>query len=309
MNRNLISSLGIWSAAVLTAGCLGGGGGGSAPPPPAAMTLGFPGFGNAPANSSFDLEGDFRTGQISIDAGGDAALSVAREGGLQATVEFDGAGAWDALTIPSARTPLDVDAGDGDAVSRVGSTIRFSDANGRDEGLFREAVITDGGLTPNVERLEHMSFGIWATEASPNLIRIGAGAFGSPTDPGRLRGMAAYDGEVVGYYVNPSAEAFATVARLTADLDFDAGDFTAVTRDSVRISTSGTNTADPRLNMFMNGTINGRTFSGTAVATSGRMTGDFTGGVYGPDGREMGGTFDMQGVDGRHAGAFGARAR
>ena len=295
------------AAAMAVSACMGGGGG-SSPPPPTPIVQAAPSFVSAPPNSTFAVVADARTGSRTTLPSGAEAISVTAEPGSRATVGFNQTGGWSALSISSIRAPFSANESAGDTFDRTGGKIRMEANGGRDIGSFRTSVPTEGGLNPQIEQLEHMTFGVWASGTGVPLSSIGVGAFGWATNPSALRGLAAYDGAIDGIYVDRTAALFATEGRLTADINFDTGAVTAVTRETRKIG-NGINEFDPRLDFFMNGTVTGNVLSGRAVTGSGVMTGEFTGRVFGPQGQEIGGTFNLDGADGRHVGAFGARAR
>jgi len=163
---------------------------------------------------------------------------------------------------------------------------------------------------------EYQTFGIWASGLDTGTGVAGAGSFGRATAESSLpvSGEATYLGQATGLYLDPDGAAFAAFAAFEADFDFGDRSFTAFTSGTAVIDTvTGVSSLMPSLNFAGAGTVSvsgpfGGSADGTFEADIGAigLNGTLNGRLYGPNGEEIGGVFNMSGLSGQYIGAIGA---
>jgi len=164
---------------------------------------------------------------------------------------------------------------------------------------------------PGENDLEYTTFGAWLTNGGPGPDTRAAGAFGVETLAAEIPnvGSASYAGASAGVFVDRNGRHYTTRSKFSSSANFRTGDVTLGTIDTEARSMAAL-TEDPveapALDFAGQGRINGRTGIEASVRSVGGMTGDAEGRFYGPDGKEIGGTFEMRGPQGTYIGAFGA---
>ena len=203
------------------------------------------------------------------------------------------------LIVEAGDASIVFDVGDGDVVATQDSALAFASAD-----LERVAVFE----LPS-QRFAYQTFGIWHSGAVSGGGTIGAGSFGIKTAGGDVprSGAATYDGIAIGY-AEIDGDVFLTDARVLATTsDFQQIDFG--TSDTHVSFLDGTGrAAEQELNIVGTLTVTGNGFSGPASTNAtGIDSGTVSGHFFGPDGAEIGGTFDLDGNGTAYTGAFGAR--
>lgn len=220
-------------------------------------------------------------------------------------VKYDGT-SLDAITI---NTTIE-----NDTVTATPTTTTYSnfidyvDTNGDVVVVTASSTTTDEtrGLLivdPYGSLFEYQSFGAWETihedYSGTKTVRIGlmSGGYITPVDDIPLDGTAAFDGFMVGYYVEPDGTPYVIVALTDIDVNFATDnmnfrttqtqviDIDSVLYDATDLNLAGT------LNLYTVGEVRGQYIQGGISTTRGsnELTGMVDGYFYGPNAEEMGG--------------------
>jgi hypothetical protein len=166
------------------------------------------------------------------------------------------------------------------------------------------AVISD----QNLMGFEYQSYGVWLNGINVGMGKIAAMSAGAATPAlgVPVAGVAAYNGSSTGFYVDPAGDTFLAFADFSANVDFGtlAMDV-ASTKTRVLDVNSDVTSANLTLNYAGVGAVALDGSFVTAIAATG-LAGSLDGKLYGPSAQELGGTFDMSGLNGLYIGAVGA---
>jgi hypothetical protein len=166
------------------------------------------------------------------------------------------------------------------------------------------AVISDH----NLMGFEYQSYGVWLNGIDVGMGIVAAMTAGAATPASGVpvAGLALYNGSSTGFYVDPAGEPFLAFADFDASVDFG----------TLAMSVSSTNTQVLNANTLVTSANGALDYAGVgAVALDGSfvtaiaatdLAGTLDGKLYGPFAEELGGTFDMSGLNGRYIGAVGA---
>jgi hypothetical protein len=169
---------------------------------------------------------------------------------------------------------------------------------------------------PAAMGFEYQTFGIWASGLDTGTGRAGAGSFGRATPVSSLpaSGEATYAGQATGFFVDPEGMSFATFADFEAGFDFGNKTIFASTSGTTAIDTvTGVSSPMASLNFAGGGTVSvggpfgppvDGTFTADIAATD--LSGSLNGRLFGPNGEEIGGVFNMSGLAGQYIGSVGA---
>ncbi len=138
-----------------------------------------------------------------------------------------------------------------------------------------------------------------------NIAAMTAGA-ATPDSGVPVGGLALYSGSSTGIYVDPADDVFLAFADFSAAVSFDTLTINvASTSTQVLDVNSGVPSANSDLNYVGVGAVALDGSFVTAIAAT-DLAGTLDGKLYGPSAEELGGTFDMSGLNGRYIGAVGA---
>jgi hypothetical protein len=157
---------------------------------------------------------------------------------------------------------------------------------------------------------EYQSYGVWNVAAPGPTGALGAFSAGFFSPPGSQprSGTATYAGSSVGVYIDPTGASFVATAAVRANADFAAGSMGF--RSSNTAISADARTFNPAPRLDLNGALPiGRVgFDGRLRSADAALNGHVSGLFFGPEGREIGGTFALTGADvERYTGAYGAR--
>jgi hypothetical protein len=277
-----------------TAACGGGGGGGSpaasgpapavsggATPAQAAQTN----FANPQVTSTADgtvtMSAD-QTSQTAVEDENRKVIIDVEAGGVSYHHTFDKADP----TVYNANSVYQT----GFAGETGFSEINNTDADGKHTLVF----FNDG------TRLSFANYGTWAhTDASGNVIAMGAYANGTPTPAADLQGLhgsATYTGNNTANGMMNDGSTYIGSPTITVGFDSKA------VNGSIPYTNTLTGAAGP--NVSFNATLNGANYAGAASATG--MTGGVQGALVGPGAVETNGALGLSGGGKSFAGSFGA---
>ena len=171
---------------------------------------------------------------------------------------------------------------------------------------------------PTMVSFNYQSFGIWANgDLSPSSSGyVSAFSGGAPTaDVASLSGTASYDGVAAGWYVDDQGVPYAAFADFHAGINFDANKVTSLYTSDTYLTNPNLASPMEASNLDFNQTnVILPDVSATGAFTSeigadglntGTMTGQLNGQVFGPNGEEVGGLFQLSGSGGSYMGAVG----
>lgn len=314
----LLSSVG---AVMFLSACGGGGGVSSTPSPAPAPTpaptptptptptpVAFTDWQSIPANGVVRLSGSTTEATYNrtiTGALGEVSSFNAPSAG-SATVDLTySAGALTAYRIAGSQSTITFSNTDGSSATRLAANpnvVRRTSPSGASSVLLFDSV--SAGYS-------HLSFGAWSGVSTTTGFNNGFHA-GSTTPDGAIptSGTATFTGSSVGYYsvVNGLVEGVTSDVTLIANFAARSLNYTAT-------NSQGANSL-PGLNIFGTLTWNPGSglFSGTLRTPvgfgTGELSGPASGRFYGPNAKEIGGSFVLNwsgGTRAQYVGAFGAR--
>ena len=216
------------------------------------------------------------------------------------------------IAVEASGAPIEFDRARVGTISQNGLIAYFvDDKHGVIAATGQDGQTAGFFAAPGGNDLEYMTFGSWMRTGGPDRAARGAGAFGVETLAADIPnvGSANYNGATAGTYVDENGREYTTRSKFIAAANFRTGEITLGT-NSAEMRDMALLTEDPVEAGFLNfvgtGTIEGRTRIEADVSAGGGLRGDLDGRFYGPDGKEIGGTFEMRGAAGTYVGAFGA---
>jgi hypothetical protein len=215
------------------------------------------------------------------------------------------------INVDARGAPVNFDLARGDTIGQSGEVAFIQDEDVEEELGVVGTTSVDGRSAgnfakPGANDLEYMTFGAWLTGGGPDARRGGAGSFGVETGSADVPevGSANYTGATTGLYVDAEGREHVTKSKFGASVNFRSRDVYMGTIDSwQRDLQTHEESENPGLNFAGGGRISGR--SVRADVATGTMAGEAEGGFYGPDAKELGGTFVMRGNGGTYVGSFG----
>lgn len=309
-------------ASLILAACGGGGGGGGGGSSGGtSATLGtFTKFSDIPANTPTRISGYSQ--EVTYNHSGATVTSVSSLTGFSQTATAD-------FTLDSSRNPTSID-----FTSAQGTTASFKTSRGDTIGILSAdngigvAGTSAGDKVALFARSEYngwdyQTFGIWMTGLNSSSGTAGSFAVGSLTSSSAIptSGTGTYTGKSMGLYVDPSNNAYLTIANLSAATDFAARtiSFSTTGTQQTALSSTPTGTYSANSNLNLSGTLTyssgSNQFLGSVTTVGGgtgnaAMTGTATGNFYGPAAQEIAGSFVTSGGSGSSnsfMGAFGGK--
>jgi hypothetical protein len=215
------------------------------------------------------------------------------------------------LSIPpgpgfGSETNISFDTADGDSIilGALFDPVATGYYVAESAGLDERAVISDH----NLMGFEYQSYGVWINGIDVGMGTIAAMTAGAATPASGVpvAGLALYNGSSTGFYVDPAGDAFLAFADFSAAVSFD----------TLLMNVASTNTQVLDVNSLVTSANSALDYAGVgAVALDGSfitaiaatdLAGTLDGKLYGPSAEELGGTFDMSGLNGSYIGAVGA---
>lgn len=308
--KRKIDVLCVAASSLALAACGGGGGSGggvgSTPTPPPAQ---FTSFTNVPANTSTTVSGTTREGTVAVSATGTLPLS-----GVSNPTEGTGNVTF---TVNSQRqaTALSI-AGASSSASFNSSSIYASllDRNDRPVGVIvsnssgsDQAIYAD----PYVLGFDYQSFGVWGSGLVPSSTgRYGAISVGAETSAATVptTGNVTFNGFAGGIYVDVNGASYRYGANATFGVNFGTRVIDMTTSGDVLVNIERNTRSFPTspITARLTYAAGSNSFSGTFQAGT-FMSGTGSGKFYGPNARELGGTFFISGSGGKMVGGFGAK--
>jgi hypothetical protein len=295
------------SVMAFVAACGGGGGGGSVVNTgPSAIEAPLSSFAEVAPNQTVVMEGKSvgMTGTVTGSSGAHTVTSANASPIGDASVKFsyDGSKNLSAITIHTSQGSFTFD-----RIPAGRTAICTGSGACTAENATMSIVVVD----PVIAGWNYQSFGVWGTDMGPSTWMLGVVSAGTATSPQALptTGGAHFNGRAVGMYIDPAGTAYATNAKIEANVSFQARSITFWTFDSRTIK-NGVETANGALNFA--GTLSYapgvNSFSGSVSTSDNQMSGQAAGRFYGPVGQEMGGVYSLSGSGvSRMLGGFGAK--
>ena len=290
-----------------TLGACGGGGGGGGVANPSAIEVPLTSFAVVAPNQTVVMEGTSATmtGTATQSGGATVITSAERSPIDTASVKFsyDSARALSAINVSTPQASFSFDRNAGHTVSCSGS------GTCRAENPTVDALVVD----PTVAGWNYQSFGVWGTELSATTWQLGAISAGSPTSGAALptTGTATFTGIASGIYVDLAGTPYATIAGMSAAVDFGSRSIQFSTSDT-RLSNSNTDARTTDNGLNLSGTLSYaqgvNSFSGAVGTQNLQLSGQGAGRFYGPAAEEIGGVYSLQGNGvSRMLGGFGGK--
>jgi hypothetical protein len=293
---------------LLLTACGGGGGGGGG----TSSTLApFIKWSALAAGTTYEISGDSAQGTYVWDSATDRVTSFtlgAQQDGAKFTETFDSNGIIQSVRIQTAAgTDISFQRG----VDTFGVLVINNNIN---------AVISSDGtkyvLAPEPRAMgwEYQAYGIWVTGAGTGSGTYGAASVGAQTPVGSMpsTGVAFYQGNAAGRYVDAGGNYYFAAADMLALTDFSARSLQfSTTNTSIVTNLSPGTTPTPAPNLDLGGTLTytagSNQFTGNVTSFTG-MVGTATGRFFGPSAEEIGGTFGVTGAGTEvYGGGFGGK--
>jgi hypothetical protein len=283
---------------VLTA-CGGGGGGGGGVVGTSSTLAPFVRWSSLEAGKTYEISGDSAQGTYTWDSATDKITNItvgAQQSGAKFTETFDSNGIIQSVRI---QTAAGTDISFSRGVDTFGVLVVNNNIN---------AVISADGTKyvlapePTAMGWEYQAYGIWVTGAGTGSGTYGAASVGAQTPAGSIptSGMALYQGNAAGRYVDAAGNYYFAGANMSAGATFSNRTLvfntsnTSIVPDlnpstspisAPNLNLSGTLTYGAGSNQFT-GVI--ATAGGVSGVATSPMLGSATGRFYGPNAQEIG---------------------
>lgn len=253
------------------------------------------------ANEQFSLTGSTASGAYTSNASGNLASFVGTGARTSSSDTVDVQlvnNALKAFSVNAGAGSVAYDEANGDTAKSgsLNNLLFFSSRNNGRSHLFAQ--------DPNVTGFEYQIAATWHTGLNSGNGQAGVGSFGSATPDGAavVNGVAEYSGNYVGMRGSIGGNPLLTEGTTTLFVNFKNGGFDLYTNETSNVDFHGSAMPSTVFANF-NGTINGSSLTGTPRTGTGSMNGSF----YGPNGEEVGGTFNVTDGSTTSLGAFGAK--
>lgn len=296
------------ASSLALAACGGGGGSGvgSTPTPPPAQ---FTSFTNVPANTSTTVTGTTREGTVAVSATGTlppSGVSNPTEGIGNVTFTVNSQRQATALSVTGTSSSV--------SFNSSSTVVSLVDRNGRPVGVaISNSTGSDQAIyaDPYVVGFDYQSFGVWGSGlVAGSTGRYGAISVGAETSASAVptTGSVTFNGAAGGIYIDPAGIAFRYGAYATFGVNFGTRviDMTTSGDTLVNIATNSLSYPTSPITARLTYAAGSNSFSGTFQAST-FMSGTGSGKFYGPNARELGGTFFISGSGGKIVGGFGAK--
>lgn len=198
-----------------------------------------------------------------------------------------------------------------------GETVSFSEAAGDtitigDDNFWvrRADTSEDMALIDNNDSgFDHQSFGVWATGlGTATGGSVGAGSYGNKTTtmPVPPAVDATYTGKAVGIYGSPKLAGGYVESDVELTTDFTIFEFKTINSVFKGLDEDIQGATDA--NLTVAGDVTGSGFTSNSISSVTFNSGTVSGSFYGPNAEEVGGTFQVYGLESRsYIGSFGAK--
>ncbi len=235
---------------------------------------------------------------------GVATIGTTQITAAEVKLTYENNGNLERVDIDAGGASVDFDENQGDDIDLV---LRFGNlvggavsANGEEVGLWAEPV----GLGFN-----YQTFGVWFTGLGTGAGIAAVGSFGAKTANVPTVGTVTYNGGAAGFALDAAGIPYLVVSDSEVVVNFPNETFTFATTGSAIDNLNDANELDfvpeSGLNLSGGGSLSGNSLQGNVSAVF-DMSGTLDGSVYGVNGSEVGGLFELSGPAGLYVGSFGA---
>lgn len=281
-------------------GC-GGGGGGGGSTPPQSLEVPFTSFSAIGPRQTVVMPGISQSASVTGSA---VTFSAVDSSNTTVKLTYNDAIALTGGNLATPQANFSLSQSAGDTVTCSGTICDLFNAS-----ATREVV----AINATAVGWNYQTFGVWTNTLSPTVTQVGAFSIGSPTPASAVptSGGGNFTGLATGFYVDPSANRYVTVATMAATADFGARSIVFSTSSTNRTALTSGAVPAPDAGLDLSGTFiysaGTNQFTGAVTTSNAALNGSGTGRFYGPNAQEIGGTYSLTGAGGSMLGGFGGK--